>query len=71
MTNGDYIRSLNDMQMAEFLFELMEYRDSQNQLNLANSGINSSKVVIPAIAINTHYRWLLQEHPEEIQYGDV
>lgn len=58
MTVADWIRSMTDLELAAFLYEILHQRDLIITEKLAEQGVQHTLVEVPAISIAKHLKFL-------------
>ena len=65
MTNGDLIWSLNDIELADWLTDVLHARDTELAEQLAARGVQIDLVEVPLFSLKSHYEWLCAEAVHE------
>ncbi len=68
MTVADWIRSMTDVELAQFFYTLLHERDLLVTKQLAEQGIQNSLISMPAVSLAKHLRYLqspMKEAKEE------
>ena len=64
MTNGDFIRAMDDNALALLLEQICHVRDEYAIQKLADAGIPVELIEFPTVSIADHLKWLKQEVSE-------
>ena len=68
MTNGDWIRSMSDIELATFFETLLSEREAIISERLTAQGIPNSIVSMPGVSVLNHLKFLrspFESEPEE------
>lgn len=60
MTVADIVRSMNDVDLAQFLYTIISERDKVISESLAEQGIPNSIISIPSLGLMHHLKFLRQ-----------
>lgn len=58
MTVADWIRSMTDLELAEFITGIISERDHVMSEKLAENGVSNTLIEIPAISVASHLEFL-------------
>lgn len=67
MTNGDFLRGLDDIGLAQALYQIINTRDVIIWESLKEQGVDADLVTIPSLGIMHHLKFVQAEYdpPEE------
>lgn len=58
MTIGDWIRSMDDMELAHFLEMIISERDAVMSEKLTEQGVPNSLISMPILSVAHHFKFL-------------
>lgn len=65
MTVADVIRSMSDLELAQFLYTIIDERDKVISESLVEQGIPNSLITMPTLAV-AHHMSFLRRPAEEV-----
>lgn len=64
MTNGDFIREMDDNALAVLFEQICHVRDEYAVQKMSDAGIPVELIEFPAVSVEAHLAWLKQEVSE-------